>query len=88
MSIYAATTLLGIFEVIEAVLRYFIANYLLVRGDDRTAGRSCASHCPYLLKFKQEEVVFAAINDSEVSIVGVYDLIVTISEEEEANFAL
>ena len=88
MSIYAVATLLGIYEVVEAILRYLITNYLVVRGDDRTTGSRCTSHGPYLLKFKQEEVVFAAIDDSKVSIVGVYDLVVTISEEEEAYFAL
>jgi len=88
LRIYAVAPLLSIFEVFEAILRYLIANNLIVRRDDWSRRNGCASQGPYLLIFKYEEVIFAAIDNWVVRIVCVNDLVVTISEEEEAYFAL
>jgi hypothetical protein len=80
--------MLGITEVIEAVKWNFVANNLFILGDDRCRWVCLASQGPNILTSKEEEPCFAAIYYSEVGIVGVDNLIIASSEEEEADFAL
>ena len=87
LRISAAATLLSLAEVIEAIERKFVTNNLLIGGDDRGRGVSGASQGPCCL-ISEEQVGFAAIDNSVVIIVSLHDLIVSISEEEEADFAL
>ena len=85
--ISAVATLLSLAEVIEAIERNFVANNLFILGDDRCRWVCLASQGPCCL-ISEEQVGFAAIDNSVVSIVSLHDLIVSISEEEEADLAL
>ena len=86
--IFAVTSMLSIIEVIEAVKWNFVANDLFILGDDRCRWVRLASQGPNILISKEEEPCFAAIYYREVGIVGVNNLIITISGKEEADFAL
>ena len=79
--------MLSLAEVVEAIERNFVTDNLFILSNDTGWGDCITSQGPSVLK-SEEEVWFAAVDDSEVSIVGVDDLIVTVSEEEEADFAL
>jgi hypothetical protein len=87
LCILAISTLLSLAEVIEAIKRNFVSDYLFILSNDTSWGDSSTSQGPSVLG-SEKEVWFAAIDDSEISIVSVDDLIVTVSEEEEADFAL
>ena len=87
LCILAVATLLSLAEVIEAIERKLVTDDLFILSNNTSWGVSGTSQGPSVLK-SEEQVGFAPIDDSEVSIVGVDDLIVTISEEEESDFAL